>query len=106
MSETTKALIYGMFPYSTILAMHATSMEPTYKSLHLAMTQLNANAASVPSPHSDGLLGHLVLTLGQTAYASISAGNIGHPTPPPLLPILDIPNTGAAAPTDALLAKI
>jgi hypothetical protein len=95
-----------MFPHSAILATHATGMEPTYDSLHQAMTQLNANATSIPSPNGDGLLGHLVFTLGQTAYSAISAGNVQHSPPPPPQPIPVIPDTGAAAPTAALLAEI
>jgi hypothetical protein len=100
MSNSTKTSIYGMFPYSTILATHATGMEPTY------MTQLNANAASIPSSDGDGLLGHLVLTLGQAAYSNISAGNVAYPPPVPPPPVPDIPAAGAAAPTAALLAEI
>ena len=106
MSDATETSIYGMFPHSALLATHATGMEPTYESLHQSMTQLNANAASIPSSDGDGLLGHLVLTLGQTAYSAISAGNVAYPPPAPPPPVPDIPAAGAAAPTAALLAEI
>jgi hypothetical protein len=106
MSDASETSIYGMFPHSALLATHATGMEPTYESLHQSMTQLNANAASIPSSDGDGLLVHLVLTLGQTAYSAISTGNAAYPPPTPPLPVPDIPAAGASAPTAALSAEI
>jgi hypothetical protein len=86
-----------MFPHSNLLATHVTGMESTYNSLHLTVTQLNANAASVPSSGGDGLLGHIALTLGPTAYAAISLGNREYPAPiaPAATPI--IPTAATAA---------
>jgi hypothetical protein len=106
MPDVTGTLIYGMFPYSALLPTHATAMEPTYESLHQSMMQLNANAASIPSSDDNGLLGHLVLNLGQAAYSTISAGNVAYPPPAPPPPVLNIPPAGAAPPTAALLAEI
>jgi hypothetical protein len=106
MSDAADTSIYGMFPHSALLATHATCMKPTYESLHQSMMQLNANAASNPSSNGDGLLGHLLLTLGQAAYSAISAGNVAYPPPAPPPPVPDIPSAGAAAPTAALLAEI
>jgi hypothetical protein len=106
MSDATDTSIYGMFPHSALLATHATGMEPTYESLHQSMMQLNANAASIPSSNGYGLLGHLVLTLGQDAYSVISTGNVTYPPPAAPPPVLDIPAAGAVAPTAALLAEI
>jgi hypothetical protein len=97
MSEKNNTLIYGMFPYAFILATHATRMEPIYESLHQSMTQLNANAASVPSSDGNGLLGHLVLALGQVAYSTTSAHNVAYPPPVPPPPVTDIPAAGTAA---------
>jgi hypothetical protein len=97
MSDATDTPIYGMFPHAAILTTHATRMEPTYKSLHQSMMQLNANAASTPSSDGDGLLGHLVLTLGQAAYSAISTSNVTYPPPAPPSPVPDIPTAGTAA---------
>ena len=74
--------IVSTFPHAAILGTHAPGTEPTYDSLHLAITQLNANAASIPTDGGNGLLGHLVLTVGDTAYAALSTVNVAHPAPP------------------------
>lgn len=94
---TTIDSITGMFPHPTILQTHAPNMEPTYDSLHAAITQLNANAASVPTSGGDGILGHLVLTLGAAGYTAISINNVPHdpPVPPPAIPV--IPGNATAA---------
>jgi hypothetical protein len=96
MAMTTDTVV-GMFPHAIILPTHAPGMEPSYDSLHAAVSQLNANAASVPSSGGDGILGHLVLTLGNTAYTTISMGNIGHPppAPPPDAPNIPVGTTAA-----------
>jgi hypothetical protein len=92
--------VTALFPHADILATHAPGSEPSYGSLQASITQLNANAASVPSPGGDGLLGHLVLTLGDTAYTAISAGQVPHPAPaaPPAAPVF------AAGATAAVIA--
>jgi hypothetical protein len=87
---------FGMFPRSTILGTHTPTMVPTYDSLHLAITQLNANAASIPSTAGDGLLGHLVLTISTTAYTQISLNNAPYPAPPAPAPAAN-PGIPAAA---------
>jgi hypothetical protein len=99
---SSSADIFGMFPHSTIIATHATGMEPTYDSLHLTVMQLNANAVSVPSGGGDGLLGHLVLTLGPTAYTTISLDNREYPAPvaPAAAPVIP------AAATAALISEL
>ena len=89
--------IVSTFPHAAILATHATGTKPTYDSLHLAITQLNSNAASIPTDVGNGLLGHLVLTVGDTAYAALSTGNVAHPAPPALAAAPTIPPTATAA---------
>ena len=74
--------IVSTFPHATILATHAPGTKPTYDSLHLAITQLNTNSTSIPTDGVDGLIVHLVLTVGDTAYAALSTGNIAYPAPP------------------------
>ena len=39
--------IVSTFPHAAILATHAPGTEPTYDSLHLAITQLNATYSNV-----------------------------------------------------------
>jgi hypothetical protein len=101
-TSSSSSDIFGLFPHSAINATHATGMEPTYDSLRLAMTQLNANAASVPSNAGDGILGHLVLTLGDVAYTAISAGNVVFAAPVNPAAVPEIPPNATAA----LIAEI
>ena len=62
---------------------------------------MNANAASIPSNGGDGILGHLVLTLGQATYATISNGNVAYP--PPIAPAPLVIPQGTSA---AMIAKL
>ena len=94
--------IVSTFPHAAILATHAPGTEPTYDSLHLDITQLNANADSIPTDGGDDLLGHLVLTVGDTAYAALSTGNVAHPAPPASAAAPDLPPTA----TSALIAEL
>ena len=75
---------------------------PPYDSLHLAITQLNANAASISTDGGNGLLGHLVLTVGDTAYAALSTGNVAHPDPLAPAAAPDLPPIT----TSALIAEL
>ena len=68
----------------------------------MIFTKLNANAASIPTDGGDVLLGHLVLTVGDTAYATLSTGNVAHPSPPAPAAAPDIPPTA----TSALIAEL
>jgi hypothetical protein len=90
MAAASADAVVGMFPDANIPPTHAPGMEPSYNSIHVAISQLNANAASVPSSGGDGILGHLVLTLGNAAYAKISMGNVDHlpPAPPTDAPVI------------------
>ena len=66
---STPTDVVSLFPHSTILATHALGQAPTYKTPYPAITQLNANAASIPSNGGNGMLGHLlVLTLAWPDY--------------------------------------
>ena len=89
--------IVSTFPHAAILATNAPGTEPTYESLHLATTQLNSNAASIPTDGGDGLLGHIVLTIGDTAYAALRTGNVAHPAPSAPAASPTIPPTATAA---------
>lgn len=93
---TSIAKITALFPHEHLLATHAPGAEPTYETLMPVITQLNANAASIPSSGGDGILGHLVLTIGTNAYTAISQGNV--PFVPPVNPgEYDPPVAGTAA---------
>ena len=82
MATPTDASIQNMFPHATIPPINAPNTEPTYETIHHALTQLNANATSIPSTGGDGILGHLVLTIGSAAYMTLSVGNVDPPPPP------------------------
>ena len=58
--------VVSIFPHAAILATHPPGQAPTYETIHPAITQLNVNAVSIPSNGGNGLLGHIVLTLGAT----------------------------------------
>jgi hypothetical protein len=102
MASSSIDTIVGMFPHATILLTHAPGMEPTYDSLHASISQLHANAASVPNADGDGILGHLVLTLGNAEYSVISMGNVAHlaQAPPAAAPIIP------AGTTTAMIAEL
>ena len=89
MASTTASTISANFPVPelTPLCPNATTA-PTYATLQLAQTQLNANATSVPSSGGDGLHGHLALTITADAYEVISANHVPFlaPVQPPAQP--------------------
>ena len=101
MATPTDASIQNMFPHATIPPINAPNTEPTYETIHHALTQLNANATSIPSTGGDGILGHLVLTIGSAAYMTLSVGNVDHPRPAPPAAI-DIP----AGATGAIISEL
>ena len=93
---STSIDVVSMFPHSVILATHPPGQAPTYETLHPAFTQLNANAASIPSNGGDSILGHLVLTLGQAKYQTLSNGNVAYPPPVAPTPLVIPQETSAA----------
>ena len=86
-SSTKDALAAFPYPKLTPIATSA-SGPPTYASIKLAQTELNGNAASVPSTGGDGILGHLALTVTPAQYNLRSAGNVAFiaPVQPPQVP--------------------
>ena len=78
----------GNFSAKDILAMHSTNSAPTFETIQPALVQLNANTTSILTTGDDGTLGHLVLTIGRTAYQALRLGNVDHPPPaaPPAAP--------------------
>lgn len=94
--DSSSSDVTRYFPHPAILATHPLGQPPTYATLKPAMTQLNANATSVPSTGGDGLLGHLVLTIGEQNYQAQSIGNVAYPLPAPVLinPIIPAGSTG------------
>ena len=93
---STSPDVVSLFPHATILATHPPGQAPTYETLHPAITQLNANAASIPSNSGDGTLGHIVLTIGQASYQTISNGNVAYPPPVAPAPLIIPQGTSAA----------
>ena len=93
---STSPDVVSLFPHSAILATHPPGQAPTYETLHLAITQLNANAASIPSNGGDGTLGHIVLTIGQATYQTISNGNVAYLPPVAPAPLIIPQGTSAA----------
>ena len=71
----TAASITASFPNPILSAIATVTSPPTYATLRLAQTHLNANATTVPSYAGDGIHGHLALTLTPAAYLLVS-GNI------------------------------
>ena len=74
-STLTSASITASFPTPILTPIATLTSPPTYATIRLAQTQLNANATTVPSYAGDGIHGHLSLTLLPAAYLLIS-GNI------------------------------
>ena len=92
--------IQATFPHKKILTLHTAGMAPTFDSLTPGLLQLNANATSVRTLAGDGLLGHLVLTIGSAEYWAISHNGVDHPLPVPPPLVVAIPRlaeTGVAA---------
>ena len=87
----TASVITASFPNIVLTPISTATNPPTYarSTLRAAQTQLNANAASIPSHVGDGLHGHIVLTLAATEYAALSALPFAPPVNP--APILEHP---------------
>jgi hypothetical protein len=91
----TAASITASFPNPILSAIATITSPPTYATIRLAQTQLNANATTVPSYAGDGIHGHLALTLAPAAYLQVS-GNM--PFIPPVLGLINpIHPVGATA---------
>ena len=90
----TASVITASIPTLKLTPISTTTNTPTYATLRAAQTQLNANAASIPSHGGDGLHGHVALTLSPADYAILSAIPFLPPTNP--APIIEHP-TGLTA---------
>ena len=49
---------------------------PSYRTLHILHTELNANATTIPSNRGNGTLGHLRLVVNATTYSTRSGGTV------------------------------
>ena len=78
--------IKGLFPHQKILRFHDVGTAPTYNTILPSLHQLNTNATSIGTLGRDGLLGHLVLTIGQTEYQELNLDGVPHEAPvrPPI----------------------
>ena len=81
MPDSRSLEVIGTFSAKDILSMHSPNMAPTFETIQPALVQLNANAINIPTTGGYGTLGHLVLTIGRTAYQALSLGNVNHPPP-------------------------
>jgi hypothetical protein len=90
-TKTTTGLSTDTFPYGVISPLCEDGAAPTFASLQLAQSQLNANAKSVYTSTSIGGHGHQVLVM-QPARFIIITGNVVHPVPvhPGAMPALVI----------------
>jgi hypothetical protein len=79
----TASVITASFPTIKLTPISTASSPPTYATLRAAQTQLNANAASIPSHGGDGLHGHVCLALSIADYAILSAIPFIPPVNPP-----------------------
>jgi hypothetical protein len=79
----TASVITASFPTIKLTPISTATNPPTYATLRAAQTQLNANAASIPSHGGDGLHGHVALTLSPTEYAALSDIPFIPPVNPP-----------------------
>ena len=97
MPDSLSLEVLGTFSSKQILTMHSPNMSPTFETIQPALVQLNANTTSIPTTAGDGILGHLVVTIGRVAYQALSAGNADHPPPaaPPAAPTFPANSTGA-----------
>ena len=97
MPDSLSLKVLGTFSAKDIISMHFPNMAPTFETIQPALVQLNSNVISIPTTGGDGTLGHLVLTIGRTAYQALSLENIYHPPPaaPPSTPTFPQNSTGA-----------
>ena len=96
MPDSLSLEVLGTFSAKDILFVHSSNMVPTFETIQPALVQINANATSIPTTEGDGILGHLVLTIGRAASKSLILGNVNHPPPaaPPAAPTFPQNSTG------------
>jgi hypothetical protein len=68
---TTTDSLTAHFPVPTLSPLAIGTDEPTWKTIREARTQLNSNAASIPSNAGGGRHGHLKLTMTAAEYSRI-----------------------------------
>ena len=96
MTDSLSLEVLRTFSAKDILTIHSPNITPTFDTIQPALVQLNTNATSIPTTGGNGTLGHLVLTIGQSAYQYLSLGNFGHPpsAAPPAAPTFPQNSTG------------
>jgi hypothetical protein len=83
----TASSITASFPTPIITPLaSATTGQPTYATIRMAQTQLNGNAASIPSHSGDGVHGHLALTIAPAEYLLLTGVAFLPPVNPPAQP--------------------
>jgi hypothetical protein len=87
-APTVSALIES-FPMPTLSSLADARTRPSYTTLRRIQTELNGNAASVPSDGGGGLNGHLTLTITPEAYLLLAGVAYNPPALPPP-PVLDV----------------
>lgn len=80
MTESRNKISTETFPFSVITPIAEGSADPTFASLQLAQSQLNANARSVHTSAGTGLHGHMVLTMQPDIYLA-TTNNVVHEAP-------------------------
>jgi hypothetical protein len=98
MSSTTPAF-HTTFPSPVLTPLGENGTRPTFRSIQLLQSELNANAASVHSDRGTGMHGHLILTMDPTSFATITGGvDFLIPTNP-VVPVFapETPSTTVAA---------
>ena len=87
-SPASTGTIASSFPHPTLTPIATSTMEPTYSTLCIAQTQLNANAASIHSNAGDRIHGHIVLMLPPADFTVLAGGAVfDAPDMPPENPI-------------------
>jgi hypothetical protein len=83
----TASSITASFPTPLITPLTSTATgQPTYATIRIAQTQLNGNAASIPSHSGDGIHGHLALTIAPDQYLLLTGVAFIPPVNPPAQP--------------------
>jgi hypothetical protein len=80
MAATANANKKDTYPHPVISPIAEGTNRPTYASLLLAQTQINANAKSVHSSDGTGVHGHLVLTMAPPEFLEMT-NNVAHEAP-------------------------
>ena len=87
-SPASTGTVASSFPHPTLTPIATSTTEPTYSTLRIAQTQLNANATSIHSNAGDGIHGHIVLVLPPAEFAVLAEGAVFEaPDMPPENPI-------------------